>query len=148
MTPAYQVRTAARRRRCRGFTLLELLVVLAILAIIATFAAPRVLQFLGGAKTDAAGIQIQNLSSILDLYRLEVGSYPPQDAGLAALIERPAGADDWNGPYLKKADALTDPWGQPYLYRFPGRHGDYDLYSLGADNAEGGEGEDQDLTSW
>ena len=141
-------RRARRHRRSRGFTLLELLVVLAILAIIATFAAPQVLKYLGGAKTDAARIQIQNLSSVLDLYRLEVGGYPPQEAGLAVLVEKPAGAEAWNGPYLKKADALTDPWGRPYLYRFPGQHGDYDLYSLGADNAEGGEGENQDLGSW
>ena len=122
--------------------------VLAILATIATFAAPQVLKYLGQAKSDAARVQIQNLSSVLDLYRLEVGSYPAQDVGLTALVERPPGSETWTGPYLKKRDALTDPWGKPYLYRFPGQHGDYDLFSLGADNAEGGEGENQDLTSW
>ena len=143
-----QDRPPARRHSVRGFTLLELLVVLAILAIIATFAAPQVLKYLGGAKSDAARIQIQNLSTVLDLYHLEVGSYPPQDAGLTALLERPADAEAWSGPYLKKRDALTDPWGRPYHYRFPGQHGPYDLYSLGADNTEGGEGENQDLTNW
>jgi len=135
-------------RRERGFTLIELLVVLVILGLIAAFAAPQVIKYLGGAKTDAASIQIERLSGILDLYRLEVGSYPSSEEGLQALIERPFDAEDWNGPYLKKAGALIDPWGQAYLYRQPGEHGDFDLYSLGADGSEGGEGEDQDLMSW
>ncbi len=126
------------RRGQRGFTLVELLVVLVILGLIAAFAAPRVIKYVGGAKTDAARIQIERLGGVLDLYRLEVGHYPSEDEGLEVLV---------GGP-LKKADALVDPWGQPYLYRFPGEHGEYDLYSLGADGEEGGEGEDQDLTSW
>ncbi|MEE9209475.1 MAG: type II secretion system major pseudopilin GspG [Kiloniellales bacterium] len=126
------------RRGQRGFTLVELLVVLVILGLIAAFAAPRVIKYVGGAKTDAARIQIERLGGVLDLYRLEVGRYPSEDEGLEVLV---------GGP-LKKADALVDPWGQPYLYRFPGEHGEYDLYSLGADGEEGGEGEDQDLMSW
>ncbi|MCH7794885.1 MAG: type II secretion system major pseudopilin GspG [Proteobacteria bacterium] len=126
------------RRGQRGFTLVELLVVLVILGLIAAFAAPRVIKYVGGAKTDAARIQIERLGGVLDLYRLEVGRYPSEDEGLEVLV---------GGP-LKKADALVDPWGQPYLYRIPGEHGEYDLYSLGADGEEGGEGEDQDLTSW
>ena len=137
-----------KRRRQRGFTLVELLVVLVILGLVAAFAAPRVLKYLGGAKTDSARIQIERLSGVLDLYRLEVGSYPSEEAGLNALMERPADAETWNGPYLKKADSLKDPWGRPYLYRVPGENGEYDLYSLGSDGEEGGEGEKQDLTSW
>jgi general secretion pathway protein G len=135
-----------RKRRSRGITLLELLVVLAILALIATFAGPRLLNILSGAKTDAAKIQIDSLATTLDLYRLEVGQYPGEDEGLQALVERPAGNDKWNGPYLTKREALIDPWGNPYRYRFPGELGDFDIYSLGADNAEGGEGEDQDVS--
>lgn len=136
-------------RRCeRGFTLVELLVVLVILGLIAAFAAPQVIKYLGRAKTDAAGIQIQRLSGVLDLYRLEVGRYPSTEEGLEALMERPIDAESWNGPYLKKADALVDPWGRPYVYRQPGEHGDFDLFTLGADGSEGGEGEDRDLTSW
>jgi len=131
-----------------GFTLVELLVVLIILGLIAAFAVPRVIQYVGGAKTDTARIQIERLSTTLDLYRLQVGHYPSEEDGLRALVERPADAEHWDGPYLKKENALIDPWGQPYVYQFPGEHGDYDLYSLGADGAEGGEGENQDLTNW
>jgi len=143
-------RTPALRRRDpqAGFTLVELLVVLIILGLIAAFAVPRVIQYVGGAKTDSARIQIERLSTTLDLYRLQVGSYPSEQDGLRALVERPADAEQWDGPYLKKEDALVDPWGRPYIYRYPGEHGDYDLYTLGADGAEGGEGENQDLTSW
>jgi general secretion pathway protein G len=131
-----------------GFTLIELLVVLVILGMLAAFAAPQVLKYLGTAKTDAARAQVQNIASILDLYRLEVGSYPSDEDGLDALLEPPSDAPRWNGPYVKRADVLVDPWGQQYVYRFPGDHGTYDLYSLGADQTEGGEGEDQDVTSW
>jgi general secretion pathway protein G len=142
----------AAQRTCRsaqaGFTLIELLVVLVILGLLAAFAAPQVLSYLGRAKTDAARAQVQNIAGVLDLYRLEVGSYPSQQDGLDALLEEPADAPRWNGPYVKRRDALTDPWGRIYVYRFPGEHGAYDLYSLGADGGEGGEGEDQDVTSW
>lgn len=137
-----------RRRQDAGFTLIELLVVLVILGLLAAFAAPQVLKYLGSAKIDAAKAQVQNIASILDLYRLEVGRYPDGADGLDALLEAPADAPRWNGPYVKKRDALIDPWGQIYSYRIPGEHGEYDLYSLGADQAEGGDGEDQDITSW
>ena len=136
------------KRRNRGFTLLELLVVLAILALIAAFAGPRVLKYLGGAKTDAANIQIENLATTLDLYRLELGRYPSEEEGLEALVEKPSAVENWNGPYLRKREALLDPWGNPYRYQFPGDHGEYDIFSLGADDAQGGEGENQDVTSW
>ena len=132
----------------RGFTLIELLVVLVILGLLSAFVAPQVLNYLGRAKTDAAQAQIQNISSILDLYRLDTGSYPSEDEGLRALIEPPPEAGTWNGPYVKREDALVDPWGELYVYRFPGEHGDFDLYTLGADRTEGGEGENQDVTSW
>ena len=119
--------------------------VLAILGLIATFAAPRVLKWLSGAKSDAARIQIEALGTGLDLYRLEVGSYPPT---LEALVTQPSGADRWNGPYLKKIVVPKDPWGRDYVYRNPGENGPYDLVSLGSDGAEGGEGEDRDIVSW
>jgi general secretion pathway protein G len=135
-------------RTVRGFTLLELLVVLAILALIASFAGPQVIKYLGRAKTDAARVQIGNLTSAIDLYRLEIGHYPSAEQGLRALIEQPSGAENWNGPYLQKRAALNDPWGVAYQYRIPGENNDFDIFTLGADNQEGGEGEDQDLGSW
>jgi general secretion pathway protein G len=134
-----------RRRGPRGFTLIELLVVLAILALIASFAGPQVFKWLGGAKTDSAAIQIENLSAGIDLYKLDTGSYPPN---LDALVAQPAGAERWNGPYLRKPVIPRDPWGHDYIYRNPGEYGPYDLISLGADNTEGGEGEDRDVVSW
>jgi general secretion pathway protein G len=132
-------------RRAAGFTLLELLVVLAILGLIASFAAPRVFKALSGAETDSARVQIENLGTGIDLYRLEVGTYPPD---LEALIKKPVGVDKWNGPYLKKQVIPKDPWGKEFVYRQPGEHGPYDLYTLGADNAEGGDGAKQDVLSW
>jgi general secretion pathway protein G len=132
----------------RGFTLLELLVVLAILGMLAAIAAPRVLGYLGTARSDSAKIQINNIATALDLYRLETGRYPSQADGLNALVENVSGSGAWNGPYLKRKDAVVDPWGRPYQYRLPGQHGEYDLFTLGADGAQGGEGEDRDVTSW
>lgn len=138
----------SKARADAGFTLIELLVVLVILGLLAAFAAPQVLKYLGGAKTDAAEAQVKNIAAVLDLYRLEVGGYPSQADGLDALIEAPAGVDRWNGPYVRQRDTLVDPWGQLYGYRMPGDHGPFDLYSFGADQAEGGDGENQDITSW
>lgn len=136
------------RRRERGLTLVELLVVLLIIGLIAAFAVPQVMRYLGGARQDAAAVQINQLSGILDLYRLDVGRYPTSSEGLDALLDQPSGADGWNGPYVRKADALIDPWGNPYEYRVPGRNGEFDLYSLGADGNEGGDGENADVVSW
>lgn len=131
--------------RERAFTLVELLVVITILALIAAFAAPRVFKALGGARTDAARVQIETLSTGIDLYRLEVGAYPPD---LHALVDRPAGVDKWAGPYLKKKTIPKDPWGTDFIYRAPGDHGPYDLYTLGLDHTEGGDGENRDVTNW
>lgn len=139
---------STRRRRSAGFTLLELLVVLVILGLLAAVAAPRVMNYLGGAKTDTAGIQIDNLSTTLDLYRLDVGHYPSEEQGLEALLQPPPDANGWNGPYVRKEDMITDPWGRRYVYRYPGEHLEFDLYTLGADGTEGGEGENQDVTNW
>lgn len=141
-------RPRGRRRSSRGFTLIELLVVLVILGLISAFAAPQVIKYLSSAKQDSAKVQVDRLSGILDLYRLEVGSYPSESQGLQALVERPTDANGWNGPYLKKEETLIDPWGNRYKYRYPGENGEYDLYSLGADNQRGGEGENADVTNW
>lgn len=141
-------RRTVRTRRSRGFTLVELLVVLVILGLLAMVAVPQVAKLLGGAERKAATIQIERLSGILDIYRLDVGAYPSSEDGLDALVERPSGVERWNGPYLKKAESLIDPWHNPYVYRYPGEHGEYDLYSLGKDGREGGEGDAADITNW
>jgi general secretion pathway protein G len=130
-----------------GFTLFDLLVVLGILALLATFAAPQVLRYLGKARSETAKIQINALASAVELYALDNGGYPPQQAGLSALMQPPPGAVRWAGPYLKKAEGLVDPWGRPYQYRNPGRNGSFEIFTLGRDNTSGGAGEDQDVSN-
>jgi general secretion pathway protein G len=132
-------------RVARGFTLLELLVVLGILAMLATVGAPQVLKYFGKAKSESAQIQLRHITSAVELYFLDNGRYPPQEVGLNALINAPPGATRWNGPYLKKAESLVDPWGRPYQYRMPAARGEFEVFSLGRDGAPGGNGEDRDV---
>lgn len=138
----------SQRYNHRGFTLIELLVVLVILGLLAGLVGPRVMQYLGSANTDTAQVQVAQLGSALEMYRIDVGRYPSSSEGLQALVREPASGGRWNGPYLRKEDVPKDPWGNDYQYRYPGEHGEYDVFSLGADNAPGGEGENQDIVSW
>ena len=131
-----------------GFTLLELLVVLVILGLLASLVGPQVLKQVGSSKAKTAALQIEEFSTALDLFHLEVGRYPTSQEGLEALVERPANVRFWNGPYLAKKVIRDDPWGNSYQYRAPGQNGPYDLYSYGADGREGGSGEDADIVSW
>lgn len=142
----HSLRAAVRTQA--GFTLIELLVVLAIIGLLAGLVGPQVIKHLGESKTKTAKLQIEELSSALDMYRLDVGRYPGTDEGLAALVEQPPSAKFWNGPYLRKKKMPMDPWNNAYHYVVPGQHGKFDIFSLGADNTEGGEGEDQDVKSW
>lgn len=136
------------RRREAGFTLLELLVVLAILGLLAAIVAPQVLRYLGSSRSQTAKVQVENINAALELYRLDVGRYPTAQEGLQALVTAPSSAAAWNGPYMQKAAALTDPWGEPYSYRIPGRRGEVDVFTLGSDKAEGGKGEARDVGNW
>lgn len=137
-----------RGRRSRaGFTLLELLVVLVVLALLAGLVAPRVLDYLGGAKRDAAKLQIERLATVLEYYRLDTGSYPTGEQGLEALLRPPPGVEGWKGPYLEGGELPPDPWGHPYVYRAPAGDAPFEIVSLGADGRPGGEGEDADISN-
>ncbi|MEJ2080697.1 MAG: type II secretion system major pseudopilin GspG [Acidobacteriota bacterium] len=131
----------------RGFSLIELIVVLVILGLLATIVGPRVIDQLSKGKANIAKVQIADLVGALGLFRFDVGRYPTTAEGLNALLENP-GLDNWSGPYLTKSTLPKDPWGHEYQYRSPGMHSDYDLYCLGADGVEGGEGDNADVTSW
>ncbi len=131
-----------------GFTLIELLVALVILGLLVGLVGPRVMKYVGGAKNDTAKIQIEDMAAALDMYSLEVGSYPTQSQGLVGLIQEPSGVNGWNGPYLRKQIIPKDPWGNEYHYRYPGEHGAFDIFSYGADNSPGGEQNNADIGSW
>lgn len=131
-----------------GFTLLELLVVLAILGLLAAIVGPQVIKYLGSSRSETAAVQVKNVDAALKLLRLDAGRYPSAQEGLQALVTQPPGMADWRGPYLPNASALTDPWGNPYRYAVPGKHGEVDVYTLGSDNAEGGSGEAKDHGNW
>lgn len=132
----------------RGFTLIELMVVMIILGLLAALVVPRMFGRIGQAKQKAAHAQIELFGTALDSFRLDAGRYPTTSEGLESLISQPSGSDGWNGPYLKKNEIPKDPWNNPYHYESPGKNGDYDLYSYGADNSEGGDGENEDIVSW
>ena len=142
-------RDAAGRRS--GFTLIEILVVIVVIAILATLVAPNIFQNVGNAKQATARSQIEMLGAALDAYRLDNGSYPTTQQGLAALWEKPTidPPPNWRSPYLRKAVPL-DPWNRPYVYVFPGEQNPngYDLISYGFDGVPGGEGENADILSW
>lgn len=144
-----QPRKPAQARRSEaGFTLMELLVVLAILGLLAAIATPMVLHYLDSAKLSTAKTEVSNLEASLDLYKYDVGSYPTTEQGLAALLRAPEGVDNWNGPYVKKTAKLTDPWGHPYEYKYPGDHGDYDIYSYGPHPEEAKNDAKPPIASW
>ena len=130
-----------------GFTLLELLVVMVIIGLLAGYVGPRYFAQIGKSETKVARTQIDALEKALEQYRLDTGHYPSTEQGLAYLNARPANEPRWDGPYLKK-NVPTDPWGNPYLYRQPGEHGELDLFSYGKDGQPGGADDAIDVTNW
>ncbi len=130
-----------------GFTLMELLIVLVIIGLLAALVGPTLYQRIKPAKQSAARAQIENFSTALDGFYIDTGRYPTSQESLKALRDKPGSLEKWNGPYLKK-EIPSDPWGNPYVYRAPGRSGGYEIVSHGADGREGGESEDQDINSW
>jgi general secretion pathway protein G len=126
-----RLRLPARSRNDAGYTLLELLVVMGILAVLTAMATPQLMGYFGKAKTQSVQLQIESIGTALELYYMENGSYPSMSVGLKALVEATPEAPRWNGPYLKKAKNLLDPWGRSYQYVYPVSNGDYEVYSLG-----------------
>lgn len=137
-------RTDERLKADDGFTLVELLVVLAIIGLVAALAAPQVLRYLGSARVSTTQAQLKNVGSALEFYYLDVGSYPTQEEGLAALFEAPPSKLGWNGPYLKAETSIKDGWDREFQYEMAvdgvGR-----VSSLGRDGQPQGEGLDADL---
>lgn len=135
-----------RGRKDAGYTLLELLVVMGILAILTAVATPQLMGYFGKAKTQSAQLQIENIGTALEMYYMENGAYPSASVGLKALVEATPEAPRWNGPYLKKAKNLLDPWGRPYQYSYPAANGEYEVYSLGP-TGKGGAGKSASAAS-
>lgn len=135
------------RKSPLGFTLIELLIVMIIIGLLASLVGPRLFRHVDEAKVSTAKSQIELLGSALDSYRLDIGRYPTTEQGLEALRKEPSDVRNWNGPYLSKG-IPKDPWGNEYEYKCPGDHGDYDLWSYGADGEPGGEGDNADVKSW
>lgn len=135
------------RKSAAGFTLIELLVVLTVLTLLAGLVGPRVLGQLGGAKSDTASVQINDLEQAAELFMLDIGRFPTNEEGLQALVSNP-GVPGWDGPYLRRNALPDDPWGRAYLYRYPGERGEIDIYTLGANGQPGGSGEDAVVGNW
>jgi general secretion pathway protein G len=131
-----------------GITLIELMVVITIIALIGAVVGPQVFKQLAGAKSKTAKMQIEDFGAALDLFYIDAGRYPDTNEGLQALVQAPAGMEQWNGPYIKKNMIPKDPWDNDYHYQSPGENGPYDLYSYGSDNAPGGENDRADIVSW
>lgn len=136
----------AARKGQQAFTMIELLIIMIILGLLVSLVGPKLIQKVDTSKVKTARTQISMLETGLDAYRLDLGRYPSSAEGLKALVEK-SESPRWEGPYLRKGVPL-DPWGREYQYRSPGEHGSFDLFSLGADGATGGEGENADVVNW
>jgi general secretion pathway protein G len=132
----------------RGVTLIEMLVVVVIIGLFVGLVSVNMFKKADEAKRTAAHAQISNFMQALGLYKLDTGAFPSTEQGLLALRLKPDANSNWSGPYLPQ-DIPMDPWGRPYLYKYPGEHGDEpDVLSLGADGQPGGEGNNADIGSW
>jgi general secretion pathway protein G len=142
----------AKKTDCRGFTLIELMVVIVILGILAGLIIPRIMGRPEEAKELKAKMQIESIETALKLYKLDNGVYPDTEQGLQALVEKPDTGTlpkKWRtGGYLEKGKVPKDPWGNDFIYLSPGAHGDYDLSSYGADGVQGGEDKNKDINNW
>lgn len=133
--------------RLKGFTLLELLVVMVIIGLLAAYVGPRYFSQIGKSEIKVARAQMVAFEQAIDQYKLDTGHFPSSEHGLKVLEIKPENEKRWDGPYLKKKLPL-DPWGNAYIYRSPGEHGDYDILSYGNDGRSGGDGEAADIGNW
>ena len=141
------MRKQKRRNGQAGVTLIEMLVVLMIIGLFAALVGPKLFRRSDTARITAARVQIKNFETAIGMYKLDTGLFPTTEQGLQALRERPSGLTQWDGPYLPEIPA--DPWARPYVYKFPGEHGDEpDIISYGADGQPGGEALNADVVSW
>ncbi len=137
-----------RERRQAGVTLIEMLVVVTIIALFAALVGPTLFKNVDKAKVTQARAQINSLKAALGTYKIDTGAFPTTEQGLQALRVAPGSVPQWAGPYLSM-EVPNDPWQHPYIYKFPGEHGDEpDIISLGADGQPGGEGINADIVSW
>jgi general secretion pathway protein G len=134
----------------KGITLIEMMVVIVILGILATIIFTRVSDRPEQARRTKAQVEIRELQTALELFKLDNGFYPTTEQGLEALVSPPTtGKTPKNYPETAYLDKIpSDPWGSPYVYISPGLHGEYDLKSYGADGEEGGEGKNEDVDNW
>ena len=137
----------AKHRLEEGFTMLEVLVVLVILTALVGLAGPAVLNQFGRAKAETARIEVNRLVTELEMFRVDVGRFPTQEEGLNALLNAPDGLGNWQGPYITKASQIIDPWGNPYVYNLVNEGQGVEVRSMGADGADEGIGENQDISS-
>lgn len=138
---------SAQLKPMRGFTLIEIMVVVVVIALMGAMIAPTLFSKVRQAQETRIAQDIRAIESVLKIYRLDNYRYPSQSQGLDAMVLQPEGVDRWDGPYLE--DLPLDPWGVPYQYQYPGAKGkEFDVFTLGADEQEGGEGSDQDWGNW
>jgi general secretion pathway protein G len=142
----------AKMKDSRGFTLIEIMVVIVILSLLAVLVGPKIIGRSDDAKVADAKVQIRNIETALKLYKLDSGNFPETEQGLQALVSKPTTGKIPNNykaeGYLENKNVPKDPWGADYVYLSPGEHGDYDLYSFGADGTRGGEGKNADIENW
>ena len=139
-----KTRATSGWRRHNAFTLIELLLVMVILVVLAAVVVPKFTNRSEQARTTAAKTQINSFETALDAFEVDCGRYPSSEEGLGALVSPPSGVQGWHGPYVKAIPA--DPWGTPYVYRYPGTHNaaSYDVFSMGPDQHEGND----DIDNW
>ena len=136
-------------RRESGFTLIEIMVVVIIIGLLAAIVAPQVIGRVDDARIEKARADIRNIEAAMKFFRLDNFTYPTTEQGIDALVNKPTDPTirNWKeGGYLQRLP--LDPWGNPYQYLSPGNNGEIDIFTLGADQQPGGEGQNADIGNW